>query len=162
MFGAGPDPERRSRISGTASTRSYWLDLFSWGTWNEFLKSGANVSGFRLPRLNQVEQMKVGDYLLCYLTGISRFIGILEVTSEAFTDNTPIWNSEAFPARVNVKLVAQLDAETAVPVADLLTGFSWFSKLKTPEAWGGVLPRFTDEVGLRRRALGQRSDPQRG
>jgi hypothetical protein len=120
-----------------ADNRSYWLDLFSWGTWNEFLKSGANVSGFRVGRRKSVEQMRVGDYLLCYLTGISRYIGILEVTSDHFIDEAPIWKTEAFPARVGVRIVAQLDAETAVPVVDLLPQFSWFATLKAPESWTG-------------------------
>ena len=50
--------------------------------------------------------MKPGDYLLCYLTGISRWIGVLEVVSEPFKDTTPIWKDEAFPARVRVRSVA--------------------------------------------------------
>jgi len=46
----------------------------SWGT----------VSGFRESRWATVQKIKPGDYLLCYLTGISRFIGALEVVSPPF------------------------------------------------------------------------------
>ena len=38
-----------------------------------------------------------GDYFLCYLAGVSRFIGVLEVTSEAFRDASPIWEEKSFP-----------------------------------------------------------------
>lgn len=72
-------------------SRTYWLDLFTFTTWQEFIKAGASVSGFREKRWNTVQQIKPGDYLLCYLTGLSRWIGILEVTSSAFKDSVPIW-----------------------------------------------------------------------
>jgi EVE domain len=78
--------------------QSYWLDLFTGTTWEEFLAAGGEVSGFRERRWKTVQQMKPGDYLLCYLTGISRWIGVLEVVSEPFKDTTPIWKDEAFPA----------------------------------------------------------------
>ena len=78
--------------------RTYWLDLFTGTTWKEFLAAGGEVSGFRERRWKTVQQMEPGDYLLCYLTGISRWIGVLEVVSEPFKDTTPIWKDEAFPA----------------------------------------------------------------
>ena len=59
------------------SERNYWLDLFSGTTWREFLDAGAKVSGFREGRWKTLQQMKPGDYLLCYLTGVSRWIGVL-------------------------------------------------------------------------------------
>ena len=52
--------------------QSYWLDLFTGTTWEEFLAAGGEVSGFRERRWKTVQQMKPGDYLLCYVTGIFR------------------------------------------------------------------------------------------
>ena len=43
--------------------------------------------------------MKVGDYLVCYLTGVSRFIGVLEVVGDPYTDASPIWKDDAFDER---------------------------------------------------------------
>jgi len=63
----------------TMDTRNYWLDLFTGTTWQEFLDAGSEVSGFRERRRKTVQQIKRGDYLLCYLTGVSRWIGVLEV-----------------------------------------------------------------------------------
>jgi len=65
---------------------TYWLDLFTGKTWQEFLDARGAVSGFREGRWKAVQRMQPGDRLLCYLTGISRFVGVLEVTSDAFRD----------------------------------------------------------------------------
>jgi predicted RNA-binding protein len=88
--------------------RTYWVDLFTGTTWEEFLAAGGEVSGFRERRRKTVQQMKPGDYLLCYLTGISRWIAVLEVTSEPFRDTAPIWKDEDFPSRVRVRSVVTL------------------------------------------------------
>jgi predicted RNA-binding protein len=117
--------------------QSYWLDLFTGTTWEEFLAAGGEVSGFRERRWKTVQQMKPGDDLLCYLTGISRWIGVLEVVSEPFKDTTPIWKDEAFPARVRVRPVATLSPETAVPVFELRDELTVFRDLKNPNAWTG-------------------------
>jgi predicted RNA-binding protein len=117
--------------------RSYWLDLFTWTTWEEFLAAGGEVSGFRERRWKTVQQMKPGDYLLCYLTGISRWIGVLEVVSEPFKERTPIWRDEEFPARVRVRAVATLTPETAVPVFELRDQLSAFANLKNRNTWTG-------------------------
>jgi hypothetical protein len=117
--------------------RNYWLDLFTGATWNEFKAAGAKVSGFRESRWNTVQKIKAGDYFLCYLTGISRFIGILEVTDTAYRDKTPIWKDEEFPCRLKVKVVAELTPETAVPVVELRETLSFFQNLTSPHAWTG-------------------------
>jgi hypothetical protein len=117
--------------------RNYWLDLFTGVTWAEFKDAGAKVSGFRESRWNSVQKIKVGDYFLCYLTGISRFIGILEVIENPYRDKTPIWKDEDFPCRLKVKVVAELTPETAIPVLELRDELSFFKTLKSPHAWTG-------------------------
>ena len=119
------------------AARAYWLDLFTGTTWAEFLTAGGDVSGFRPSRRNSVRKIKVGDYLVCYLTGVSRFIGVLEVTSEPYTDPSPIWKDEPFPERVRVKPVVILTPQTAVPVMEILDRFTWAPDLKSPIAWTG-------------------------
>ena len=71
--------------------RNYWLDLFTGATWDEFKAADARTSGFRESRWKIVQKIKPGDYFLCYLTGVSRFIGILEVVGDAYKGTTPIW-----------------------------------------------------------------------
>ena len=92
---------------------TYWIDLFTGTTWEEFLKAGGNISGFRENRWKTVQQFKPGDYLLCYITGISRLVGVLEIISKPFKDKTKIWEYEAFPCRVEVKKLVSLTPETS-------------------------------------------------
>src|SRR3954453_17630576 len=115
---------------------AYWLDLFTFETWTEFLSAGGTVSGFREKRWKTVQAMRPGDILLCYLTGVSRWIGLLEITGPAFKDIAPIWNIAEFPARVPVKVLAALEPLHGVPVIEMRQ-LSMFQDLKSPHAWTG-------------------------
>jgi len=117
--------------------RNYWLDLFTGKTWEEFKKKGANVSGFRYRRRRIAKSIKPGDYLICYLTGLSRFIGVLEVQTECYEDDTPIWQDSTFPIRFKVDLILELTPEVAVPVITLKDKLSIFENLTSPHAWTG-------------------------
>lgn len=117
----------------------YWLDLFTGTTWQEFVEAGAEVSGFRESRWSTVKQIRPGDRLICYLTGLSRFIGILEVVSEPYQDHTPLWSDEDFPCRLKVRPLVVLEPETAVPIHDLRDRLSIFENLSSPHAWTGRL-----------------------
>jgi hypothetical protein len=127
----------RKREVEVEGSRSYWLDLFTGKTWQEFLDAGAKVSGFREGRWKTVQRIKPGDYLLCYLTGVSRFIGVLEVMSDPFKDTAPIWKDEVFPCRVEVKEFVSLTPEAAVPIHHLKDQLSIFQNLSSPNAWTG-------------------------
>jgi hypothetical protein len=116
--------------------RSYWLDLFTGVTWEEFLRAGANVSGFRESKWTTVQRIKPGDYLLCYMIGVSRFIGALEVTSAAFKSDERIWKDQLFPCRVKVKSIVELTPEIAVPVHSFRETLTCFTKPTDPRAWG--------------------------
>ena len=92
--------------------RTYWIDLFTIGTWKEFLDHGGDVSDFEKRRAT-VQRMKPGDYLLCYLTGVSRWVGVLEVTGEPFFDEAPMLNGRGQRTRrTPLNLVASWAATT--------------------------------------------------
>jgi hypothetical protein len=74
---------------------------------------------------------------LCYATGISRWIGLLEVTSEAFRDTAKVWKDESFPCRVKVKVIAKLTPETGVPVKEMKDQLSVFQTTGGALAWTG-------------------------
>lgn len=117
---------------------NYWLNLFTLETWEEFLKSGGNISGFRKNRESTAKKIKKGDFFLCYLVGVSRFIGILEVTSECFeSENPKIWKYDSFPIRLEVKIVSKLKPETAIPINTLKNELSIFENMKSPNSWTG-------------------------
>jgi hypothetical protein len=121
------------------SNRTYWLALFSPTTWQEFLDAGGTVSGFREGNQATVQQIKPGDYLLCYVTQVSRFIGVLEVTGESFLDKTrSIWKDDDFPCRVAVKMLASVPIEAAVPITELSVHLTpgWNGRVRrSPTRW---------------------------
>lgn len=114
---------------------TYWIDLFTGTTWEEFLKAGGNITGFRENRWKTVQQFKPGDFLLCYITGISRFVGALEITSKPFKDKTKIWEYDSFPCRTEAKKVVVLTPETAIPISDLKEKLAIFKNQRTPRSW---------------------------
>lgn len=122
----------------TKTTTQYWLDNFTTTTWQEFLDAGATVSGFKEAQWSLVQQMKVGDYLLGYLTGLSRWIAVLQVTGEPYQDDSPIWKDERYPCRVPVKVITALTPETGVPVQEMREVLSVFQDLKGPNLWTGA------------------------
>lgn len=96
------------------------------------------MSGFRENRWQTAQKVAKGDYLLCYLAGVSRFIGILEVTSKPYKDTEQkIWGDDGFPCRFKVKPIVELIPETAIPVKDLSNQLSCFQNMKSPHAWTG-------------------------
>jgi predicted RNA-binding protein len=120
--------------------RKYWLDLFTGKTWEEFLKNDSKVSGFREGRKKAAEKIQIGDYLICYVIGISRLIGVLEVESECyFDDKNRIWEDTLFPVRFKVKPVCALDAINAIPIDLVFENLSSFKTLNSREAWGGFV-----------------------
>lgn len=125
------------RIGQKVSTRNYWIQLFSVSTWKQFIGAGSSVTGFRKSRWSSVCKIQPGDYLLAYLTRVSRFAGVLEVTSAPYEDETPLFREELFPARVKVNPVIALTPESAIPVRELSSKLSMFRNLKTVYSWAG-------------------------
>ena len=83
---------------------AYFLDLFSPETYEAFGRSTRNISGFRRRLENAANQIHPGDKLICYMTKLSRWFGILEVESECFIDQTPIFYPEDDPFVVRFKV----------------------------------------------------------
>jgi hypothetical protein len=112
---------------------TYWLDLFTGTTWKEFLAHEGRVSGFREGRWGIVKRIKPGDVLLCYLTGVQRWVGALKVVTAPYRDTAPIWKSEAFPCRLKVEPVIILTPELGVPMSEVMRHF------EAPAKWGGLV-----------------------
>jgi restriction system protein len=113
---------------------NYWLDLFTVKTLEEFQKAGANVSGFRDRRFQICQQIQPGDKLLCYITGISRWVGVLRVTKPAYRSEERIWDMEVFPVRLGVEPEILLPPEHGIPHQSLQPS------LHSPaRSWAGYL-----------------------
>lgn len=97
---------------------NYWLDLFTGTTWDEFRKDGATISGFSERMRRAHETVKPGDILLCYLTGVMRWVGALQVIKPS-TDQRKIWTDFDFPIRFEVMPLILLKAENGIPMEKL-------------------------------------------
>ena len=109
---------------------------------------GFDVIGFKERRRRQAEQMRPGDEIAFYVTGVQEFGGIVRVASEMYEDRTPIWpqgkkkqlpaapsapdqpvpaltprrqrTSEAYPWRVDAEPLTILEEEDFVPAVELV------------------------------------------
>ncbi len=117
---------------------NYALNLFTGTTWKEFQDNGCTVTGFREKDRNitMAAKIKPGDFFLCYLTGVSRWAGLLKVESEHYLDDqNRIWNEEMFPVRFKVKPEIILRPEFAVPMEKLAGQLSFY----TTKTWSGAV-----------------------
>ena len=99
---------------------AYYTNLFSPETYETFSKSDRAISGFRTRQRGVAGKIKPGDKLICYLTKLSRWIGILEVKSKSFEGHEPIFYSQndPFVIRFKVKPIVWLPKEKAIPIRD--------------------------------------------
>ena len=96
----------------------YWLNLFSPETYEAFSKSDRTMSGFRESQRNQASKIKPGDKFICYMTKLSRWIGVLEILEGPYKDDTPFYFEEddPFVIRFKVRPVVWLPKEKAIPI----------------------------------------------
>jgi len=76
---------------------AYFLDLFSLKTYKAFTHSDGTVSGFRLRHRSVAGRVKAGDKLVCYMTKLSRWVGVLEVLEGPYLDERPLFFPDGDP-----------------------------------------------------------------
>jgi hypothetical protein len=98
----------------------YYTDLFSPETYKAFSQSSREISGFRVTQKGMSARIRPGDRFLCYVTRLSRWVGVLEVVEGPFEDSTPIFvaGADPFTLRFRVKPIAWLPLEQAIPIHD--------------------------------------------
>lgn len=106
---------------------NYWLDLFTGTTWDEFRKAGAKITGFSKRRQGLADNVKAGDIFLCYLTGVMRWVGALEVIGSTDDTSRPIWKDADFPVRFEVQPLILLEAVQGIPMDELEGRVNFFS-----------------------------------
>lgn len=121
---------------------AFYIDLFSPETYERFANSDRTISGFRKRQTHVANRIHPGDKLICYMTKLSRWIGVLEVKSNYFVDDTPIFIDTKDPFSIRFKVEPQiwLSLENTVPIHE---PFIWntltFTKELNPNslAWTG-------------------------
>ena len=112
---------------------NYWLDSFTGTTWKEFRDAGSSVTGFRENKRNLIARISKGDILLCYVTGVKQWVGVLEVIGPS-NNQSKIWKDDTFPIRLEVRPLVTLDVACGVPMSEL-EGKVWF--FRGPQDRGG-------------------------
>lgn len=121
---------------------AYYLNLFSPETYEAFGQSDRTISGFRPRQRNIAGRVQPGDLLVCYMTRLSRWVGLLEVVEGPFHKSTPIFYAEddPFTVRFRVKSMVWLLLEKTLPIhADAVwQGLSFTQRLPRGSiAWTG-------------------------
>ncbi|RMG82809.1 MAG: EVE domain-containing protein, partial [Chloroflexi bacterium] len=96
---------------------AYWTSIYSVETWDRLLSMPNKFIGASKKRWSTIQKIKVGDIIFAYVTGISRYVAIMEVTGAPFKDESIF--GEGYPYCAPVKILLQLDLEHAVPVKEL-------------------------------------------
>jgi hypothetical protein len=119
----------------SASTPTSYLGLFTVESWREFLRNGGSTMGFNSGKLSAVQKLRPGDRILCYLTKVSAFIGILEVTGPHFHDESPLWSDGVFPLRLPVRVMTSVPMTHAVPIRTLRGKLTFLPKGEASNGW---------------------------
>ncbi len=98
----------------------YYLDVFSPETYEAYSKSDRRITGFAPRYASRAKRVEPGDKFLCYITGLSRWAGMLEVKSKSFEDKTPRFYEKDDPyiVRFKVEPIIWLGKENAIPIRE--------------------------------------------
>lgn len=99
---------------------NYYLNLFSPQTYEAFIKSLKNISGFRKNQLHSAGKIEPGDKFICYMTKLSRWFGVFEIKSECFVNDSPLFydSDDPFIVRFKINPIVLLDKEKAIPIKE--------------------------------------------
>lgn len=115
--------------------RSYWIVVGSPDNVQRTRELGFTVQGFKSRHRKKAEQMRPGDLLAYYVTGIKGFAAIAEITSTAYEDHDPIWHSsnkkradEDYPWRVRIEPVLTLPDGVFLPAEEIAHAMTYVQK----------------------------------
>lgn len=105
---------------------TYWIVVGSPENYEIARERGFDMFGFKSTRRRETADMKPGDKLVFYLTGVMKFGGIANVESEVFEDHTPVFKSEKkpgedYPFRVQTSPDTVLDRDQWLDVKEYAT-----------------------------------------
>jgi len=122
----------------------YHLILFSPATFDAFAASERRFAGVRARQEKAAARVEVGDKLLGYLTGLSRWVGVLEVEGPMMLDSTPLFvpDNDPFDVRLPVRSLVWLPSEWGIPIKDP----SIWAQLELVRDYDPAQPTWTGKV----------------
>lgn len=112
---------------------TYFVDIFSVDTYEEFSKTGKTDAGFQVSRRAVVAKIKPGDKLVCYLKGFSCWVGVLEITGQMCEVAPNLDPTDKFPLKFSVVSKVWLNKGSLLPI-------------KRPYVWSQL--SFTKEITM--------------
>jgi hypothetical protein len=110
----------------TESSPKHWIVVSSVDNWERTKERGFTIQGLKSRHRKKAEQMRPGDMICYYCTGVKAFAGISTITSEYFESDERIWESsntkragEEYPFRVRIAPEIALDNDAFVPAEPL-------------------------------------------
>ncbi len=99
---------------------THYITLFSPDTYRAFAESPRTLSAVHARQKRAAERVQPGDFLVAYMTGLSRWVGLFEVTGPAYVDTTPLFAARDDPWTVRFPIVAHvwLAPEQGLPIHD--------------------------------------------
>ena len=129
-----------------------WIVVGSADNFELLRERDFDVVAFKASRTKQASQMQPGDRIVFYLTKVVEFGGVVEVTSEAFEDDSDIGlrsdskEDEAFPNRIRTRphvIAEQGDYVDVREITDLLDKTRKFGPKKLGMAFRGNLHKIS-------------------
>ncbi|MBB5467180.1 hypothetical protein HDG32_003300 [Paraburkholderia sp. CI2] len=121
---------------------TYFVDIFSVDTFEGFSNTPKNTAGFHPNRKAWVTKIKPGDKILCYLKGLSCWVGILEVMGPMAEAAPSSEILSEYTLQFPVKPIVWLTKGALLPIkrSDVWAALS-FTKDVTPGAggWNAIL-----------------------
>ena len=115
------------------SERKYWFVPFSGESWQAFFDAGGHSLAFGGQSVRRSADVRPGDYLLCGLMGIARFVGVLNVLDVKRDDR--LADLQSGRCRLTLKPLIQLTAETGLPAVELKSRLGCFHASGHPHGW---------------------------
>lgn len=147
---------------------TYFVDIFSVETYEEFSSTDKRVCGFHPGRRAWVAKIRPGDKIVCYLKGLSCWVGTLEVTGAMFEAEPGTEAVGEYSLQFPCAPIVWLERGALVPIKrkDVWSALS-FTKDVEPGAggWNAVLRssgvRLAEPDGqiVEARLLAQATDP---
>lgn len=104
---------------------------YEWDIDNQF-----KCAGFPDRNRNSVMQMKPGDKIVYYVTKISKFMAVVEVTGDYYYSEEPIWDDpyDLWPHRIKTKPIGYFDdIENGIFIKDIWDDLEF---IKNKTKWG--------------------------
>lgn len=114
---------------------NYWIVVSSLDNWQRTKDLEFTIQGLKSRQRKKAAQMRPGDKIVAYCTGLKAFAGILTITSEHFESDEKIWESgnkkragEDYPFRVHIERDLWLENDQFVSAEPLARQMVYASK----------------------------------